>query len=98
MWSPTRKELFYRTEDQRIMVTTYTVKGDSFIAEPPRPWSAKQLAPTGLTLNFDLAPDGKRFAVVMPADNPEPREIRSHVTLVVNFFDEVRRRFTLGAK
>ena len=92
------KELFYRTEDQRIMVTTYTVKGDSFIADTPRVWSEKQLANTGITSNFDLAPDGKRFAVVMPADNPEPRETRSHVTLVVNFFDEVRRRVTQGAK
>ena len=98
MWSPTAKELFYRTQDRKIMVTTYTVKGDSFIAEPPRPWSEKQLANTGLTPNFDLDPKNKRFAVVMSADNPEPPETRSHMTLVVNFFDEVRRRVTLGAK
>jgi len=98
VWSPTAKELFYRTQDRKIMVTTYTVKGDSFIAEPPRPWSEKQLANTGLTPNFDLDPKNKRFAVVMSADNPEPPETRSHMTLVVNFFDEVRRRVTLGAK
>jgi serine/threonine-protein kinase len=96
VWSPNGRELFYRTEDQRIMVTSYAVKGDSFVAEKPRIWSEKPLANLGLTPNFDLAPDGKRFAVVMPAERPDPREARSHVTLVFNFFDEVRRR-TSGA-
>jgi Tol biopolymer transport system component/tRNA A-37 threonylcarbamoyl transferase component Bud32 len=96
VWSRNGRELFYRTEDQRIMVATYTVKGDSFAADTPRVWSERQLVNTGLTLNFDLAPDGKRFAVLMPAENPEPRETRSHLTLVLNFFDEVRRRAPAG--
>ena len=29
-------ELFYRSDDQRIMVASYKVQGDSFIAEKPR--------------------------------------------------------------
>ena len=73
------------------MVTNYTVKGESFVAEKPRVWFGKQLGNTGLATNIDLAPDGKRFVVLMPAD-PEPREMQSPVTLVVNFLDEVRRR------
>jgi hypothetical protein len=52
----------------------------------------KELANTGQTPNFDLAQDGERFVVVMSADNPQPRENQSHVMLVTNFFDEVRRR------
>jgi len=44
-----------------------------------------------MALNYDLAPDGKRFAVQMPVESPEAQEARSHVTLVLNFFDEVRR-------
>jgi hypothetical protein len=28
----------------------------------------------------------------MPAESPDPRESQSHVMLVTNFFDEVRRR------
>jgi hypothetical protein len=54
------------------------------------------LANVGLAMNFDLAPDGKSFVVLMPAESPEPRETQSHVTLVVNFFDEVRRRVAAG--
>jgi serine/threonine-protein kinase len=92
IWSRNGHELFYRTEDQRIMVADYTVKGDSFAAGKPRVWFAKQLANTGLGSNFDLAPDGKHLVAAMPAEGPEPRETQGHVTLMVNFFDEVRRR------
>ena len=38
-WSRARQELFYGTTDRRIMVVPYTVAGDSFRAEKPRPWS-----------------------------------------------------------
>jgi hypothetical protein len=98
VWSRNRHELFYRTEDQRIMVVNYTVKEESFVADKPRVWFGKQLANTGLSVNFDLAPDGKRFVVLMPAESPEPRENQSHVTLVVNFFDEIRRRMAAQGK
>src|SRR5207245_992659 len=92
LWSRNGRELFYRTEDQRIMVVNYLVRGESFVADKPRVWFGKQLANTGLAINFDLAPDGKRFVVLMPAESPEPRESQSHVMIVTNFFDEVRRR------
>jgi hypothetical protein len=45
---------------------------------------------------FDLAPDGKRIVVMMPAESQEPQEAQHHVLLVVNFFDEVRRRVSAG--
>jgi hypothetical protein len=34
-----------------------------------------------------MAPDGKRFAVLMPAEQP----LGKRVTFVMNLFDEVRR-------
>lgn len=92
LWSRNGHELFYRTEDQRIMVVNYTVKGESFVPGKPRVWSGKQLANTGLATNLDIAPDGKRLVALMPAETTEARESKSHVTLVVNFFDEVRQR------
>jgi serine/threonine-protein kinase len=98
LWSRNAHELFYRTEDQRIMVVNYTVKGDSFVADKPRVWFAKQLVNTGAAVNFDLAPDGKRCIVLMPAESSQPQESQSHVTLVVNFFDEVRRRVAAQGK
>jgi serine/threonine-protein kinase len=92
MWSRTGRQIFYRTEDQRIMVVDYTEKAGAFVPEKPRLWSGMKLADTGGALNLDLAPDGKRFIALLPAEAAEPREQQSHVTVVVNFLDEVRRR------
>jgi hypothetical protein len=96
VWSKNGHELFYRTEDQRIMVANYIEKGESFVSNKPQLWFGKRLANVGLSPNFDLAPDGKHFVVLMAAESPEPRETQSHVTLVVNYFDEVRRRVAGG--
>jgi serine/threonine-protein kinase len=98
LWSRNGQQLFYRTEDQRIMVANYTVRGESFIPQRPRLWYGKRIANVGGAPNLDLAPDGKRFVVLMPAEVTEERESQSHVTLVMNFFEEVRRRVTEQAK
>jgi serine/threonine-protein kinase len=98
VWSSNGRELFYRTEDNRLMVANYSVKGDAFVAAKPQIWCERQLASTGLRVNFDLAPDGKRFAVLMPVEGAGLRVRQSHVTLVLNFFDEVRRHVAREAK
>jgi hypothetical protein len=73
------------------MVVDYSTKGDSFVAGKPRAWSGKQLVNVGLIGNFDVAPDGKHFAVLTPAGQ-EAQENQRHIMLLLNFFDEVRRR------
>jgi hypothetical protein len=98
LWSRNERKLFYRTEDHRIMVANYEVKGETLLAEKPRQWAAKRLAAVGLTGNLDLAPDGKRFLVLMPVESPEPRESESHVRLMINFIDEIRRRSAAQGK
>lgn len=98
IWSRHGNELFYRTVDHRIMVANYTVKGDSFIPHRPRIWYSKRIADVGTNWNLDLAPDGRRFVVLMPAEGTEARESQNHLTLVMNFFDEVRRRVAGQAK
>jgi hypothetical protein len=40
---------------------------------------------------IDLAPDGKHFAI-FPQAQAEERKGNVHVTFLLNFFDEVRRR------
>ncbi len=91
-WARDGKTLFYRTPEQRIMAVTYSATGDAFDAAPPRVWSERRIANTGMTANLDIAPDGTRFAVLMPAEAPEPPDTRGHFTLVPNFAEEVRRR------
>ena len=94
VWSRNGRELFFRTDDNRIMVADYTVKGDSFVAGKPRLWSEKKLADFGGVgiQNYDLAPDGKRIAALMPVESAEAQPAQNHVVFLMNFFDELRRR------
>jgi len=93
MWSRTRHELFFETLDNHMMVATYAVKGDSFVADKPRIWSEKQLAGVvNSSKNVDLAPDGKRIVALMPVGTAEGQKAQSHVIFLENFSDEVRRR------
>ncbi len=82
------------------MLAAYAAKGDSFVADKPRLWSDKQLADLGIvgTGTYDLAPDSKRIAAIMPVDDPEAQQAQNHVIFLMNFFDEVRRRTATPAK
>jgi serine/threonine-protein kinase len=91
-WSKTARELFYfSVADARIMVVNYTLQGDSFSAGKPRVWSERQLLQPNFIRVLDLHPDGKRFAV-FPRLDVEDSTGNAHVTVMLNFFDELRRR------
>jgi serine/threonine-protein kinase len=97
MWSRNGHELFFETLDNHIMVATYIVKGDSFVADKPRMWTEKQLGTaTNNVDNVDLAPDGKRIAALMPVQTAEGQRAQSHVTFLLNFFDELRRKVPIS--
>jgi serine/threonine-protein kinase len=91
LWSNKGRELFYETADHRIMVLEYTVEGATFVPGKPRLWSDRQLFYAG-TSNLDLAPDGKRFAVLMIPESGSAGKGSVHVTVLLNFFDELRRK------
>jgi hypothetical protein len=75
------------------MVAAYTIVGNSFTVDKPRVWSDTQIfRPNAAMWNLDLAPDGKRFAVLPPPKLPGDQKGSVHVTFVLNFFDELRRR------
>jgi serine/threonine-protein kinase len=94
VWSRARHELLYLAPDRRIMVVAYTAAGDKFQAEKPRVWSetAVQFRP-GVGASFDLHPDGERV-VMAPATAATAGP--THVTLIFNFFDELRRLAPVG--
>jgi serine/threonine-protein kinase len=95
VWSGNGHELFFRTEENRIMVATYTAKADSFVPDKPRVWSDKLLANVGAA-NYDLAPDGKRVVALMPAETPEAQQTQNHVIFLENFADELQRKAPVG--
>ncbi len=92
-WAPNGRELFYRTLEvsTRIMVVSYQAEENSFHAGKPRLWSEGQFTGRGSAQTFALHPDGRRFAVLKAAEDTAAQEV-THVNIVTNWFDEVRRR------
>jgi hypothetical protein len=45
---------------------------------------------------LDVSPDGKRFAVIPRAESTGEQKGSVHVTVLLNFFDELRRRVPTG--
>ena len=73
-----------------MMAVSYTTNGEAFVQSKPRLWAPRK----DLGFYFDLAPDGKRFAVVETeaSEQKGPQQ----VTFLLNFFDELRRRAPVG--
>jgi hypothetical protein len=67
----------------------YTIDGQTFRPGAPRRWSEASILVMP-NRSVDLAPDGKRF-VVFPAEDRQ-NAASLHVTFLLNFFDELRRR------
>jgi hypothetical protein len=108
VWSKAQRQLFYVATDGRMMVADYSVEGESFHAMKPRVWSERRIAlgtsfpsvtifDTGLR-PFDLMPDGKRIITwETPTEANEPK-VNVHVTVLLNWFDELRRRLPPSRK
>jgi serine/threonine protein kinase len=93
-WSSNGHELLYRAGDQ-IMSTAYTSNSGTFVAEKPKVWLNRFSGTNGGTA-WDLAPDGKRVAVVTPVESADASKTEHEVVFLLNFFDELRRRVTVG--
>jgi serine/threonine-protein kinase len=94
LWSRDGRELLFRTMDHRVMAVSYTTKADSFAAAKPRVWTETRPRSTD-NLNYDLAPDGKRLAAFV-ADDTNAEKPTRHLTFLLNFYDELRRKAPLN--
>ncbi len=98
IFSRNGKDLFFfDPSNERIMVVSYSVKGDTFVAEKPRVWSEKgvALALSGAVgAQYDVAPDGKRIAIATDAGS-STQQAAGHVIFLENFVDELQRKVPL---
>jgi serine/threonine protein kinase/Tol biopolymer transport system component len=99
IFSRTGEDLFYfDVPDDRIMVVSYSVKGDTFVAEKPRTWSGQSVALTlsgSVGAQYDVAPDGKRLAIATSAGGSTQQDA-GHVIFLENFIDELQRKVPLN--
>jgi serine/threonine protein kinase len=98
VWSKTRKQLLYASREGRISIADYTIDGNSFRPGKVRPWAAKQTinVNTSPGFGFDLAPDGNSIVFLPAPDRDEQAKGNLHVTVLLNWFDELRRRVPTG--
>jgi hypothetical protein len=87
------------------MVVDYSVEGNAFRSSKPRPWTDKLIGATAGNVPFsqgspvfDLTPDGKRIIAWEPQEQPKEPKANLHVTIVQNWFDELRRRLPPSGK
>lgn len=74
-------------------MNSIAAKGDSFAPGKPRMWTETRLRTFGLFPTYDLEPDGKRLAAMVDDANAE--KPTTHLTFLLNFFDELRRKAPL---
>ena len=89
LWSPDVRELFYQSG--RALMVAAVHAGASFSSERPRslfegPYF--DIEP-GLR-HFDISPDGRRFVMIKDVQEIEA-SARDELTIVLNWFDELRR-------
>lgn len=96
LWSRDGCELFFQNPALRVMSVTCSAKGDSFVLlGKPRTWAETRLRDIGGS-NYDLAPDGKHVAAMLAPDEDAGQKLPNHLTVLLNFFDELRRRVPAG--
>ena len=91
VWSRSGNQLFFLGPDYHIMTVPYSTAGDTFVPGKPHEWSPTQVWFPGTQWDFDITPDGKR-AVILAAPAQDPANSTVHVTVLLNFFDELKRR------
>ena len=94
VWSPTSREIFHGAADAsqgQVMIAPYRIEGDALVVDKARAWPGARFQARGPNRMFDVHPDGTRLAFG-PVIRPDDLSTRDRVTIIFNFFDEVRRR------
>jgi hypothetical protein len=88
---------FISKKGRRLMVVDYTDRGarSSPVRRAPGPTSHCFYLGSPPINTYDVAQDGKRLAAILYRDGTAAEKPITHVTFLLNFFDELRRRVNL---
>ncbi|HET7294700.1 MAG TPA: protein kinase, partial [Vicinamibacteria bacterium] len=95
-WSRTGREIFYKAGDraEKMMAVDIETSPELRVGKPRLLFETRQELGLGGT-DFDITPDGQRFIFIKAG----PRESQqAHLELVLNWFDELRRRVPAGKR
>ncbi len=98
-WSRTKHELFFDVGGRSgvaLAVVPYSVQGGKFVPGEPTVLFHSRFLQTDPIPYYDVAPDGKHFAVLEPVGRNESAS--APPTVVLNWFARVQRLVTAGEK
>jgi eukaryotic-like serine/threonine-protein kinase len=95
VWNPNGRELFYRNGDKMMAVEITTEPGFS-PGKPKVLFEGKYVPTPGTFPNYDVAPDGQRFLMLKPSQSEEAAP--TQINVVLNWFEELKRRAPIGKK
>ncbi len=95
VWNPNGRELFYRSGDKMMAVDIATQPG--FAAGTPRMLFEGPYEPAPVPIdNYDVSPDGQRFLMIKPSEQAQAAP--TQINVVLNWFEELKRRVPTGKK
>jgi eukaryotic-like serine/threonine-protein kinase len=94
MWNSNGRELFYRSGDKVMAADIDTQVG--FAAGKPRMLFEGQYGTAPVPIpNYDVSPDGQSFLMLKPS---EQAQAPTQINVVLNWFEELKRRVPTGTK
>jgi hypothetical protein len=95
VWNRNGRELFYRSGDKMMAVEITTQP--NFIVGKPRMLFEGRYRPTPATSpNYDVSPDGQRFLMLKPVE--QAQSAPTQINVVLNWFEELKRRVPTGTR
>ncbi len=95
VWNRNGQELFYRSGDKMMAVEIATQSG--FAAGTPRLlFEGPYEQPPVPTSNYDVSPDGQSFLMLKASEQAQAAP--TQINVVLNWFEELKRRVPTGTK
>jgi serine/threonine protein kinase len=101
LWSPDGQELFYLSEDNSVMTVAVQTSPMVTFGTPKTLFQSTNVGfTTGGGTPWDIHPDGKRFLMMKPpgAVLSEDDSLHPKITIVLNWFEELKQRVPLHAQ
>jgi hypothetical protein len=87
VWSPTGRELFYRSGN-RMMTVPVTLAPEFSAGKPVTMFEGLWLPNPANVADYDVSPDGQRFLMLKPADEDQGAR---QIVIVQNWFEELKK-------
>jgi Tol biopolymer transport system component len=94
VWNRNGRELFYRSGN-KMMAVDITTQPNSALGNPRVLFERQYVLATVPISNYDVSPDGRRFLMVK---GDEQSTTATQINIVLNWFEELKRRVPAGTK